>query len=432
MSRAGLWVGLLALLTGALGVAAASLAGPGPALFLVLMGALASMRIAAAIRRSDTRVIENLVRSTRAAVGDDELDEAELGDLDRSVHKLVELFARARKRSRRAEDLRSALFEHAPGGVVLIGRGLRVVAANPGIRELIPVVPDPVGKRVDQAFPSPVLSEVVREVMASRQPRVHEARSGRFDLLIRCGPVGESAAVAVVVDVSPLRRAARARSDFVANVSHELRTPVTSIYGYAETLLEFASEDADEDLLLMVRAIHRNAVRLTAIFEELLELARLEAEDAPLELVRQPLRPLIAPLVDEVLEVGRLREVQVRIHGDDVDASVQPEAFRRIVGNLLANAVKFSPDGSSVVVDLRHDGDETVLEVRDHGPGIDPAHHDRVFERFFRVDKGRAREFGGTGLGLALVKHLCHRCDARVGVRSNPGHGATFWVRFPS
>ncbi|MCP4807190.1 MAG: hypothetical protein GY913_26255 [Proteobacteria bacterium] len=430
MTRAGLWVGGLALLTGLLGVAIATYVGPLPALLVVALGALASMRIAGAVRRRDTEVIERLVRVSRKAVGRTELDIAELAELDRAVQTLVEQFARARKTARRAEDLRSALFEHAPGGVVLIGRGLRVIAANPGIRELVPVVPDPVGRRLDQALPAPVLVEVVREVMVSRRPMVQETRSGRFDLLIRCGPVGESAVVAVVVDVSPLRRAARARSDFVANVSHELRTPVTSISGYAETLLEYA-DDVDVDTLMMARAIHRNAVRLTAIFEELLELARLEAEDAPLELVSQPLHPLVAPLVDEVLEVGRLREVTVDVYDQDTVARVQPEAFRRIVGNLLANAVKFSPDGASVGVDLRAEEDEVVLEVRDRGPGIDPAHHERVFERFFRVDKGRGREFGGTGLGLALVKHLCARTDARVGVRSNPGHGATFWVRFP-
>lgn len=431
MSRTGLWVGLLVLVVGSLAVLAATQVSPVLGLGLVVLGAVGSVRVATALRRREHRVVEAVAGRARLAVGSPADDAAGLAELDDAVRELSEKHARSRKNLRRAEELRTALFEHAPGGVVLVGRGLRVIAANPGIRELVPCVPDPVGRRIDQALPSKVLDEVVRDVMTRRKPRVQETRSGRFDLLIRCGPVGENAAVAVVVDVSPLRRAARARSDFVANVSHELRTPVTSISGYAETLLDYA-DDADPDTVMMARAIHRNAVRLTAIFEELLELARLEAEDAPLELVLQPLGPLVDSLVDGVLDVARLRDISVVVHDEETQARVQPEAFRRILGNLLANAVKFSPDNGTVAVDMRRDGDEVVVEVNDAGPGIDPAHHERVFERFFRVDRGRAREYGGTGLGLALVKHLCLRSSARVGVRSNPGHGATFWVRFPA
>ena len=116
---------------------------------------------------------------------------------------------------------------------------------------------------------------------------------------------------------------------------------------------------------------------------------------------------------------------------EQLSASVHAKAFERILGNLVANAIKFSPPDSAVRIVGRAEPEHAVIEVRDQGPGIAPEHHERVFERFFRVDKGRARTLGGSGLGLSLVKHLCQTTGSNVGVRSNPGHGAVFWVSFP-
>lgn len=421
MRESALLAGVIVLAVGGVALASAWMIHPAVGLGVLVLGAVGVARAVGRVLKvrhaALTRIADRLGAEPSAQA------------VDAAVVDLVDASARTERQARRNEELREALFENAPGGVVLVGRGLRVLAANPGIRALLPVVPDPVGKRLASAVPFEPLVSVMREALAKRRSALVEARCGRFELLLRAAPVGDASVVAVVVDISPLRRAARARSDFVANVSHELRTPVTSISGYAETLVEHG--ELDEDARLMADAIHRNAARLTLIFEELLQLARLEAGDEELELEERSVAEALGPLLDEAREVARLRRVNIHRTGDAV-AAVHSEAFGRIVGNLLANAVKFSPDGGEVRVVVRPDGDHVWLEFHDQGPGIDPEHHERIFERFFRVDRGRAREYGGTGLGLALVKHLCLRTGADVSVSSDPGHGATFFVRLPA
>ena len=362
--------------------------------------------------------------------------ESQLGDttpsFEDALAQLLDRYDQAQRRLQRNLDLRDAIFEYAPGGVVFTGAGGWVKAVNKGMRALMPVVPKPVGKRMRSAIVHPELADTMERAIAAGEPVLAECTAGRFDVLIRAAPVGEAGAcIAVVVDVSPLKRAAQARSDFVANVSHELRTPITSIRGYAETLLDMPGS-LDEEHVLMLGAIDRNARRLTTIFEDLLSLACIEAREGELELETQALAPLLTEVAASFEHSARARRVDVVVVCDEaLSARVYPQAFDRILGNLVANAVKFSPEKSAVRLTARADGEQVLVEVHDSGPGIAPKYHERVFERFFRLDKGRARTHGGSGLGLSLVKHLCHATGASVGVRSNPGHGAVFWVRFP-
>jgi two-component system phosphate regulon sensor histidine kinase PhoR len=431
VSRPGLLLGLLAVVAGLVALMLASV-HPALGVAVVLLSAIALARLVSVVQDRRARELVRLTLRAREGIGRDQAARGRVSELEGAVDELVDAHRRSTRRAAQDENLRQALFDNAPGGVILLGRRGRVLAVNPGIREVLPLVPDPLGKLPREAIPFEPLAEALEEARRERRAVLKETSWGRFDLLVRAAPVGESGgAIAVVVDVSSLRRAARARSDFVANVSHELRTPVTSIAGYSETLLMHAG-DLDEDSRLMVEAVHRNSVRLVEIFEDLLKLARLEAGDEELELSEHELGPLVFELVEEARETAELRRVQVNLEAHEgVRARIHSEAFRRIVGNLLANAVKYSPDRATVTVSLRMDEEGGVVEVSDHGPGIPPDFHERIFERFFRVDRGRARQYGGTGLGLALVKHLSARTDARVSVRSNPGHGAVFTVRFP-
>jgi len=351
---------------------------------------------------------------------------------ENALLELTDNYAHSQRRLQRNLDLRDAIFQYAPGGVVFTGPGGWVKAVNQGMRQLVPVVQDPIGKRVPTAIVHPELAETMERAVREGEPVLCECEAGRFDVLIRAAPVGDNGAcIAVVVDVSPIKRAARARSDFVANVSHELRTPITSILGYSETLLDMPGE-LDDELRLMLQAIDRNARRLTVIFEDLLELAQIEASEAELVLEDQHLAPLVREVCAQLEQSARATGVDLAVTIDEeLRASVHAKAFERILGNLVANAIKFSPRDSSVRIVGRAEPEHAVLEVRDEGPGIAPEHHERVFERFFRVDKGRARTLGGSGLGLAMVKHLCQATRSSVGVRSNPGHGAVFWVSFP-
>ena len=357
---------------------------------------------------------------------------AETKTFEVAMAQLMDRYDQAQRRLQRNLDLRDAIFEYAPGGVVFTGVGGWVKAVNQGMRQLMPVVPNPVGKRVRSAIVHRELAATMERAVAEGQPVLAECAAGRFEILIRAAPVGEhGACIAVVVDVSPLKRAAQARSDFVANVSHELRTPITSIRGYAETLIDMPGS-LDEEHVLMLGAIDRNARRLTTIFEDLLELARIEAREGELELVATPLAPLLQEVAASFEHSAQARRVElVTVCDENVAARLHQQAFDRILGNLVANAIKFAPAKTAVRLTARDDGEQVLVEVHDSGPGIAPMYHERVFERFFRLDKGRARSHGGSGLGLSLVKHLCQATGSQVGVRSNPGHGSVFWVRFP-
>jgi two-component system phosphate regulon sensor histidine kinase PhoR len=237
--------------------------------------------------------------------------------------------------------------------------------------------------------------------------------------------------LAVLTDVTDAREDERRRIVLVGNVSHELRTPTTSIVGYAETLLEEA-EQLGPELVQMVEVIHRNGLRLSAIFEDLLSLARLEARSDPL-----PPEPVtVSMVIAEVIDKWRPA-------ADEKNISLQtaiPRGIRvfgnyrglvHLVGNLVENAVKYSHEDGLVSLRAWARGSRVCIEVIDLGIGIDADHHKRIFERFYRVDKSRSRAAGGTGLGLALVARLAAAMRAEVEVRSKVGHGSVFRLWMP-
>jgi two-component system phosphate regulon sensor histidine kinase PhoR len=253
------------------------------------------------------------------------------------------------------------------------------------------------------------------------------------DLVLRALPLEDAeGCMGVVLDVTSVRAAEKARRDFVANVSHELRTPVTAILGWSEALVQERGE-LPAHVHDMVDAIDRNARRLGLLIEDVLHLSRIEARRADLHLEEEEL----APLVDEVVARHRGRPDQAGVAlRVDVPAAVavplNAEAFEHALGNLVDNALKYTPRGGAVVVAARCSDDHVDVTVSDTGIGIDVVHHARIFERFYRVDAGRDRAVGGTGLGLALVKHLCRAMRADVVLESRPGEGSTFTIRLPA
>ena len=239
-------------------------------------------------------------------------------------------------------------------------------------------------------------------------------------------------AVVVLHDVSRLERLETVRRDFVANASHELKTPITAIRGLVETLID-DKEIAPETQERFLTKIRDQSGRLSAIVTDLLTLSRLEAESGdsrytPLDL-REPVlasAQALTPAAEEkgiVLET-QLPDVRVEVAGDN-------EALGQVVTNLLDNALKYTPKGGKVWVRLTSQSGNAVLEVQDTGIGIEPRDRERIFERFYRVDKARSRELGGTGLGLSIVKHIVLAHNGKVSVDSTPGTGSTFRVSLP-
>jgi len=219
---------------------------------------------------------------------------------------------------------------------------------------------------------------------------------------------------------------------FLANVSHELRTPLTAIRGYVEALIDLVPPDAEPRRFLDI--IARHSSRMEDLVKDLLRLTRLEAGQEPLD------RVSCAPvhLFDGV--VHDLEPLLARRH-QQITTSVAPEAaslvgdpakLHDVLRNLIENAANYAPERTTISLSARRDGDHVALVVEDEGPGIPETDRQRVFERFYRVDKARSRETGGTGLGLSIVKHLVGLHGGDVRVENRAGGGARFTVRIPA
>jgi two-component system phosphate regulon sensor histidine kinase PhoR len=253
-------------------------------------------------------------------------------------------------------------------------------------------------------------------------------------LEVRVSPLGPElpGSSAVFHDVTELRRLEKVRTDFVANFSHELRTPITAIRGYAETLKSGALQNPSV-AANMVDIIHRQSERLSELVEDLLELSRIEARQ--IQLAKKPvgMKPAVQRAADAVAPRAQAKGVKVTLDvPEGLFAEADERAVEQVLVNLLDNAVKYTPEGGLVTVRAHRQSLVTVeLEVKDTGLGIEPRHLPRIFERFYRVDKGRSREMGGTGLGLSIVKHLADAMGGDVRVESQHGEGSTFFVQLP-
>jgi two-component system phosphate regulon sensor histidine kinase PhoR len=238
--------------------------------------------------------------------------------------------------------------------------------------------------------------------------------------------------VMVLHDITKLRQLESIRRDFVANVSHELKTPVTAIRGLIETLHDDA-EMAPEIREGFLRKAANQCMRLSALVTDLLTLSRLES--APGSLERQPLdlKVVINEAIQSLGALAEERGLDLRTSLPALPVTVwgDAESLHQVVSNLVDNAIKYTPDGGRVDIRLRTGEEHAIFEVQDTGIGISAEEKERVFERFYRVDKSRSRELGGTGLGLSIVKHVVLYLDGEVSVESEPEAGSTFRVELP-
>ena len=349
-----------------------------------------------------------------------------------AANRLLETLDKDRQQLEGEARLRRQLLEQVPHGVLVVDADGTIRLANPAFSRLIPVRGALVGRIPVEVVPVPEVQEVVNQALWESGADERPCVSGARDLVLRPVRLQDGGVLVMVEDVTTFRSAERARTRFVANVSHELRTPMASILGWTE-ILESDIERLPEDLWEPVNAIRRNGVRLRDLFESLLELSRIEARSRELPLQRERLEPLLAQAVVSAADRASLHEQAFSLECEPtLEGWVNVEALGAMVGNLAANASAYTPQGGRIVVRALAESDgRVVVEVQDSGIGIDPRHHDRIFERFYRVDHGRARADGGTGLGLAIVKHLALAASCRISVDSAIGRGTTFRLHLP-
>jgi two-component system phosphate regulon sensor histidine kinase PhoR len=375
------------------------------------------------------------------------------GDLDRRI--LVdgpeEVRALAGSLNRMADDLRAriaaergarteleAVLAGMAEGVVAVDRGERLLFLNAAGARMLGlgegVAP---GADLWRRLRFPSLEDALRRGLAGKPSRVAEAPepsgSGRLlELSVTPLPPPAGGAVALLRDVTEVRRLERMRMDFVANVSHELRTPLAGVSGALETL-----EEPDDDPAVRARFLaiaRRNATRLQELVADLLELSSIEAEGMSMPLERVPLDRPVRAAVQSIAALAARKGVELvleTVPAGDLGVAAHERRIEQAVTNLVENAVKYTPAAGRVAVRLRPGDAEIAVEVEDSGIGIPTAALPRVFERFFRVDPSRSRDQGGTGLGLAIVKHIARAHRGRVDVRSEEGRGSTFVLALP-
>jgi two-component system sensor histidine kinase SenX3 len=236
-------------------------------------------------------------------------------------------------------------------------------------------------------------------------------------------------AVSFTRDVSESRRVESVRRDFVANVSHELKTPIGALALLAETM---AVNDDPAVMRQLAERVVREADRLAAIVDDLLDLSTIEAQEAPTR-VPLPVPLLVSEAVDFVSASAAAAHVPLEVAPSppDIEIVCDPAQMRSALVNLLDNAIKYSGPGDAVQVGACVSGNRIAFVVRDHGIGIPSRDLERIFERFYRVDRARSRETGGTGLGLSIVRHVAQAHGGDVTVQSLEGEGSTFTLSLP-
>ncbi len=248
-------------------------------------------------------------------------------------------------------------------------------------------------------------------------------------LVINAIPATSSGAVITVEDITERWKIDQVRTDFVANVSHELKTPVAAISVLAETL---EGETEDEDVKTLVRRMVLESHRMASTIDDLLELSRIQLGG---EMVFSPfdVNEVVAEAIDRARPLAKKRHVVLDVKTSETDAAMMGDRFQILsaVGNLVDNAIKYSDDNAVVTVGVEASPSVIEVKVSDQGVGIPAASLDRIFERFYRVDRARSRDTGGTGLGLSIVRHVVTNHGGEVNVRSREGEGSTFSLSLP-
>jgi len=242
-------------------------------------------------------------------------------------------------------------------------------------------------------------------------------------------PFGDRDRLLISRDITRLEAVETTRRDFVANVSHELRTPLTVVVGFMETVLD--TQDLTPQLARPLGMVREQAGRMQNLVEDLLTLSRLESGDNPVADETVDIQALLRRLRDEAIVLSRGRHVVELDESSSARVRGSADELESAFGNLITNAVRYTPASGSIRIAWSDHGPKASFEVMDSGIGIDAEHLPRITERFYRVDRSRSRETGGTGLGLAIVKHVAARHGAQLTVASKVGQGSRFAIEFP-
>ena len=368
-------------------------------------------------------------------------------DLNESIHTNIypEIRPLLQRLDAQQEQLRSQQQELAqrqrefhtvtkslPEGLVLLSRTGTVLSINPAASGLLEVTPNCIGADFSVANRNAVIASLVEEAFTGKKAEQTVAL-GTGTYMAAARPVKTegvlSGVVLLLLDLTQKQRAEELRREFTANVSHELKTPLHAVSGYAELLKSglVQPEDASD----FYEKIYSEAQRLIRLVEDILRLSRLDEGAADMEWIWTDLYSSLKNTAMELRSSAELAGVELEIRGESAMLSGIPQLHNAILFNLLDNAIKYNHRGGSVTAEVTDRENTVVLTVSDTGMGIPEVHQERIFERFYRVDKSHSKHVGGTGLGLSIVKHAVQILRADMKLKSHPGEGTVITIEFP-
>ena len=334
--------------------------------------------------------------------------------------------------ARRQQKEFSIITENMQEGLLVIDRYTMVLSVNSSVGRLLKVKEVKTGESVYLLNRSEEFRDVVGQVLEGK----HEDKVLRLDgsdIQVIANPVTREnkteGAVILLVDVTEKVEREQLRREFSANVSHELKTPLTSISGFAEIMQDGFVKD--EDVKVFAGRIYKEAQRLIRLVGDVIRISRLDEGGLPYQWEKLDLYSLTHDIFSTLHEAAEKQEVHMYMEGGSTVLDTVPMIMEEVLYNVCDNAVKYNHRGGEVFVRLKDEGDAVRVNVRDTGIGIPKEDQERIFERFYRVDKSHSREIGGTGLGLSIVKHGVKTLNGRLWLNSEPGQGTEIIMEFP-
>jgi two-component system phosphate regulon sensor histidine kinase PhoR len=325
-------------------------------------------------------------------------------------------------------------------GLLSLDETNRVQLANRALTDLFGVTGEIQSKTIIEALRLHELAELVEQLGTEGKVIGRELKVSRQNdlwLQVNGSAIFDSAGrrygtVLIFHDLTRVKQLERTRQEFVANVSHEQRTPLSLIKGYVETLLDGA-KDNPEIATKFLQTIERNAERLKLLIEDLLTISELESGRVKLNLQTVPLRATVEKVLADFRAPASAKEMNLVDQVPELRVRADPDRLEQVFCNLIDNSLKYGSAHGNITISAQPtEADQVQVSVKDDGPGIPPESLERIFERFYRVDKARSREQGGTGLGLSIVKHIVQGHGGRVWAKSELGKGAAFFFTLPN
>jgi two-component system, OmpR family, phosphate regulon sensor histidine kinase PhoR len=355
----------------------------------------------------------------------------EIGELGKTFNNMASMLQGTLKDSLEKQNKLEAILKSMDSGVVAVDRSQRIIMINPYAEKIFGIKKDIIGKNLMDYIRDFEFESVFRDNKDDYKeikilwPVERILRVKTTAIINESEPIGT---VAVVQDITDLKRLENMRSQFVANVSHELKTPLTSIKGFAETL-KYVEDDVNKEKFLNI--INDEAERLTRLINDILTLSDLETHREE-KRASFEVNPVVEDVYNLMKHIADDKHINFGIERNKVRNLVgNKDKFKQMLINLVDNAIKYSDQNARVNIGTRMEKDECIIWVEDTGVGIPKEHIPRLFERFYRVDKARSRARGGTGLGLAIVKHIVLTFNGSIEIESEVGKGSKFIVKIP-